>query len=550
MRKRATLWVSALIILGALFTLGSLTAYCQVPDSINYSGILTSGGSPVPDGPYSVTFKIYDVATGPNPALWTETKSVTTSGGLFTTSLGSVTPLPHTVFSGPNRFLGIAVDPDPEMTPRTAIVAVAYAYRIATVDGATGGSISGNLNLDPSTSISGNITKGGMPFLHNFGAENTFVGLNAGNLTMSGIYNSASGTSALRSNVSGTGNTAAGASALFSNTTGNENTALGISSLFSNSTGRFNTACGSSSLAFNVTGIENAAYGYGALYRNTTGSGNTASGAYALLENTVADSNTASGVNALRSNTNGYDNTAMGVGALLSNDSGGANTANGAFALVNNTTGNGNTASGGDALKGNTTGHFNTAIGYAANVSAGALTNATAIGSGAIVSVSNGMKFGNTSVVSWGFGVTPAAGRCLQVGTGVTNGNGAYLTTGGVWTNTSDRNLKEGITPVDGFDLLEKVGRLPVYRWNYKGEEPCRQHVGPMAQDFHAVFGIGDDDTHISTIDPAGIALASIQALNEKLNSQLNAQEAENDYLRRRIAELRKMILAQATMQK
>ena len=72
------------------------------------------------------------------------------------------------------------------MTPRTPIVAVPYAYRIATIDGATGGAVSGNINLDNSSATTGNILKGGAPFIHNFGFSNTFIGRNAGNLVMTG----------------------------------------------------------------------------------------------------------------------------------------------------------------------------------------------------------------------------------------------------------------------------------------------------------------------------------------------------------------------------
>jgi len=326
------------VVIGALLTFGSTSAYAVVPDSINYQGILrTAGGSPVPDGSYSVTFKIYDGASGANPALWSETKNITTVAGLFTTLLGSVTALPPSVFSGPNRFLGITVSSDPEMTPRTPIVAVAYSYRIATVDGAAGGTISGDvtissgdLDLDMSTGTTGDILKGGVPFIHNYGTDNTFIGINAGNLTM----------------------------------TGNHNTADGASALKRNTTGNFNTACGDS-----------------ALYNNTTGERNTASGRWALLRNTAGGYNTAYGDIALYFNSIGYYNTACGFGAL-----------------DENTTGGNNTASGINALNSNTTGSYNTAIGSDADVSTGALTNATAIGNGATVNASNKVRLGNASV--------------------------------------------------------------------------------------------------------------------------------------------------------
>jgi hypothetical protein len=77
-----------------------------------------------------------------------------------------------------------------------------------------------------STATAGNILKGGVLFIHNFGTDNTFIGKNAGNLTMSGFQNTASGVSAL-SNSTGAANTATGVGALGNNLTGNFNTGIG-----------------------------------------------------------------------------------------------------------------------------------------------------------------------------------------------------------------------------------------------------------------------------------------------------------------------------------
>src|SRR5262249_25335918 len=52
----------------------------------------------------------------------------------------------------------------------------------------------------------------------------------------------------------------------------------------------------------------------------------------------------------------------------------------------------------------------------------------------------------------------------------------------GTVTQTSDRNAKENFAPVDTREILEKVAKLPLESWNYKGDAACR-HVGPMAQD-------------------------------------------------------------------
>lgn len=125
----------------------------------------------------------------------------------------------------------------------------------------------------------------------------------------------------------------------------------------------------------------------------------------------------------------------------------------------------------------------------------------------------------------------------LQVGTNSTNGNSAHVTTGGVWTNGSDRNSKHNITPVVAHKILEKLAMLPIARWQFLGEDEEIWHLGPMAQDFHAVFGLGGSDMHIGTVDADGVALASIQALY----ALVQEQESEIAMLRARIGQLEQM---------
>ena len=91
-------------------------------------------------------------------------------------------------------------------------------------------------------------------------------------------------------------------------------------------------------------------------------------------------------------------------------------------------------------------------------------------------------------------------------------------------TVTSDRALKEGFEPVDPCEVLAGLLRLPIERWSYKGE-PIR-HLGPMAQDFAAAFGLGADDRHIFVGDAAGVALAAIQALHGLVQAQATRLEA------------------------
>ncbi len=100
-----------------------------------------------------------------------------------------------------------------------------------------------------------------------------------------------------------------------------------------------------------------------------------------------------------------------------------------------------------------------------------------------------------------------------------TNANGAKLTSGGVWTNGSSREYKQGFAAVDVVDVLHKVNTLPISTWTYKNSSEGA-HVGPMAEDFKAAFGLGTDAQHIATVDADGVALAAIQGLYRQMQTQ------------------------------
>ncbi len=98
----------------------------------------------------------------------------------------------------------------------------------------------------------------------------------------------------------------------------------------------------------------------------------------------------------------------------------------------------------------------------------------------------------------------------------------------------SDRNLKANFGSVDPADMLARVHALPITTWNYTGDDPTIRHIGPMAQDFAATFGVGSDDRHIHPVDGQGVALAAIQALA----AELERLRAENAALSDRLAAL------------
>ncbi len=145
-------------------------------------------------------------------------------------------------------------------------------------------------------------------------------------------------------------------------------------------------------------------------------------------------------------------------------------------------------------------------------------TNNIALGTNLYNGNANTVAIGNSSVTSINFSGASSTSNALTVGTNSSNGNGAYLTKGGVWTNASDVNLKEDFTALDAASILAKVASLDITKWKYKGTN--EYHIGPMAQDFYSLFNVGEDNKRISSIDPSGVALAAIQALNTKVEEQ------------------------------
>jgi len=342
-----------------------------------------------------------------------------------------------------------------------------------------------NIVLVPSTPTSGNILKGSVPFLHNFGANNTFIGSGAGNFTMTGFgLNTAIGADALSSNTTGESNTATGASALRNNTIGFDNTANGQGALSNNTEGILNTASGSFALLNNTTGIRNTAGGANALQSNTTGGNNTAVGDSALQNNTTGSLNTGISRNALINNTIGDSNTALGADALFSNTTGGRNTASGASALSSNTTGQNNTAIGHHALSVNTTGSFNIAIGNTAGINLTTGSNNIAIGNESLSAESDTIRIGTAN------GPNGSHSRAFIAGIrGVTTGTFDAIpvvvdSAGQLGTVSSSRSVKDDITDMGGASgALMKLRPVTFYYKSDKNPQGRTLQYGLVAEE-------------------------------------------------------------------
>jgi hypothetical protein len=140
-----------------------------------------------------------------------------------------------------------------------------------------------------------------------------------------------------------------------------------------------------------------------------------------------------------------------------------------------------------------------------------------------------------------------------QAGTGrlLDTSTGAFLSQGGMWTNASARAEKENLAPVDGREVLRRLAQLPIATWNYKTEDPSIRHMGPMAEDF-SVFGLGQDNQHIGTVDADGVSLAAIQGLyqlSQEQAARICQLEEQNAALEGRLAALEALVaqLAETT---
>jgi hypothetical protein len=138
--------ISFSLILAGLVLVSS-SSQAAVPQLINFQGRLTNDAGDTLDTTVAMVFSVYD-APSLGGVFWRETQtSVAVVGGTFNIFLGSVEPLHDSVFRFADRYLGVKVGDDPELTPRTRLVSVAYAHRASTVDGASGGAITSQVAI-------------------------------------------------------------------------------------------------------------------------------------------------------------------------------------------------------------------------------------------------------------------------------------------------------------------------------------------------------------------------------------------------------------------
>jgi len=111
--------------------------------------------------------------------------------------------------------------------------------------------------------------------------------------------------------------------------------------------------------------------------------------------------------------------------------------------------------------------------------------------------------------------------------------------------SSSSREVKKDFSEVNPADVMSKIQKLEMSEWSYKGEiheEASGRHVGPMAEDFYSLFGLGPDDKHVAATDMASIALIAAKELQQKA-TQANIEIAS---FKEKNAALLKRLEAQA----
>lgn len=160
------------------------------------------------------------------------------------------------------------------------------------------------------------------------------------------------------------------------------------------------------------------------------------------------------------------------------------------------------------------------------------------------------VQFGMTDSASgaaWEF----EAGSTFRINRGGTGVNemtvhpGGDVVIAGQLFQNSDRDTKTGIESIDPKQVLAKVAELPISTWSRRTGSPTVRHMGPMAQDFAAAFGLGLNDRSIAVVDLAGVSLAAIQGLKAELaekEQQMVALRRQNEDLAERLARLEALV--------
>lgn len=539
---------TTLPILLLLTLLLFVPAHAQVPSILNYQGRVTVGGTNLTTNAAQFKFALVNgdgtevywrndgstIAGEPSSAV-----SVAVAQGLYSTLLGDATlpnmaALPSAVFTNPDVNLRVwfsAGDTNAfvQLAPDQRIGASGYALRAAVADSATVTNVAGDLNVSgilytkQIVGGSGSLASGAESVVvggtsnqaTNFGSvsvggqnnrsfgENSFVGGGSGNLSAATFATVGGGQvntivdTAVASTIGG----------------GQENS---ISSGYATIGGGYQNQATAESVTISG-GDQNVASRYAA----TVGGGinNRASGESSVVAGGAGNEVTNSWATVAGGRANSSGGLAAFVGGGEENSAAGPNSVVGG-GYQNASPGEVSSVLGGYA---------NEAPGFGAAVAGGISNSAVdvALAAGLRARATNYGSFvwssGEVPTVStndYSFTVRAPGGARFLTTTASDDFVGVVLTNGATqWASLSDRNSKTDFEPVQPREILSKVSAMPITSWRYK-HDPQRRYIGPMAQDFHAAFGLGSDDKTIGTLDSDGVMYAAIQGLVEELKER------------------------------
>ena len=119
----------------------------------------------------------------------------------------------------------------------------------------------------------------------------------------------------------------------------------------------------------------------------------------------------------------------------------------------------------------------------------------------------------------------------------------------GDFTAVSSRAVKHAFAPVEPRAVLERLVALPIAEWSFRTDPATVRHMGPVAEEFRAAFGLGRDERHVSPVDLSGVAFAAIQGLAEvvrRRDGEIAELRASRDELAARLAALEARLAAGA----
>ncbi len=458
------------------------------PATMSYQGFLELAGVPV-DSPQNLTFSLHTALVGGTP-VWTETQNaVPVSGGIYHVELGSVTTLEGIDFNQA-LWLEVEVGGTP-LTPRTQLQGVPYAHTLqvpATLSGSTI-TVLGSINTSPTGGTFGI-----------WGQSTSTAG--------TGVFGRASATTGFSYGVRGESFSSDGRG-VYGQATALTGETYGVwgRSLSTNGRGVYGQAATATGLSHGVHGESSSTSGRGVYGRASATTG--------FSRGVHGESSSTNGTGVFGQATAGTGNTTYGVFGVVTSADGYAGyftNGNGVYARGHDNNkadlilgGHGSSHSNDDGRIFSDPAYASSDIWLHSNDAVVVKLNSDGNSENADFII---MDKDNTTI----FNVN-------QDGT-VTMTNDVIV--GGTTVHTSDRNRKEAFEAVDVAALLEEVARLPVQRWQYKGQ--TIRHLGPTAQDFYAAFGIGHNETTIASVDADGVALAAIQGLyheNRQLRSTL-----------------------------